>query len=126
MALHNISQAAKLVGLSRTHFYNKYVNKGLLTISKDNKDSPMVDTSELIRVFGTLHVDSTKSVNTIQEFTPIKDTEISLLRELIKAKDEQLNAAKEREDWLKSKVDEYANAVKLIAPPVKKKGWFSW
>lgn len=52
MAQVNISQAAKLVGKSRTTIHRK-INKGELSISNG-----LIDTSELIRVFGELKSES--------------------------------------------------------------------
>lgn len=59
MAKLNISQAAKAVGVSRSTFYRHVESKGIST-TKDADGNPLVDTSELIRVYGTLQ-DTTPS-----------------------------------------------------------------
>lgn len=130
MAQINITEACKLVKLSRTNFYKNYIDKGFVSITRDEKGRPKVDTSELMRVFGGLHIENTGIAHDGHEITLKNTSEINLLRELLKAKDDQLQAAAEREEWLRSKVDEYASTVKLLAPPAdklepktKKKWW---
>lgn len=40
MSTVSISKAAKLAGISRTHFYRKYLSKGIISISKDEIGKP--------------------------------------------------------------------------------------
>ena len=54
MAKVSISQAAKLAGIARSHLYEKYIKSGKITVSTGDDDKKFVDTSELLRVFGTL------------------------------------------------------------------------
>jgi len=51
--LLNLSQAAKAVGITRRTLYN-HVRSGKVTISRDVKNNPSVDVSELIRVYGNV------------------------------------------------------------------------
>ena len=60
----NITEAAKLVGLSRSYFQKKYVKSGQISTVTDKNGHKQIDTSELLRVFGELkdtpvHSDST-------------------------------------------------------------------
>ncbi len=55
MALVSISEAARLAGISRTTLYDSYINNGVLSIQADRKGKPKVDTSELLRVLGSLN-----------------------------------------------------------------------
>lgn len=53
--LLNLSQAAKAVGITRRTIYN-HVKSGKVTISRDVKNNPSVDVSELIRVYGNVQL----------------------------------------------------------------------
>ena len=65
MAKVSISQAAKLAGISRTALYKSYINKGLLSTSRDEAGKKYIDISEILRVFGKLKADTVDSVNSI-------------------------------------------------------------
>jgi len=54
-----ITKASKLAKVSRSHFYKKYIKTGVLTVDRSNPDKPLIDVSELLRVFGELHEDNT-------------------------------------------------------------------
>ena len=47
----NIKKAAKLVGVSRSTLYNHIEQKGI-SVEPDLNGKPMIDTSELLRVYG--------------------------------------------------------------------------
>ena len=47
----NISEAAKMAGITRATFYRHIEAKGI-TIEKDTDSNPKVDVSELVRVYG--------------------------------------------------------------------------
>ena len=70
----NISQAAKLAGLSRTQFYDGYVKKGIVSVDRSIPRRPKIDTAEIIRVFGTLHADNEKPDNVVHHLTDKKST----------------------------------------------------
>lgn len=53
MAIVSISEAARLVGKSRTTV-QKYIKQGKLSKCADGNNSIGIDTSELIRVFGNI------------------------------------------------------------------------
>ena len=57
MALVNLTQAAKLAGISRTTLYNTYINPGVINLSKDKQGNKQIDTAELLRVFGELQAE---------------------------------------------------------------------
>lgn len=59
----NISEAAKLADISRSKFYENYINTGKISVDKSNPKKPMVDTSELLRVFGELHASDSSENN---------------------------------------------------------------
>jgi len=119
-----ITEAAKLAGISRAHLYNRYIKTGAISVSKDSRDRPYIDTSELLRVFGEL---SNTSLNT-EDYTEVdtKDTheDCSHLREIIATQSEELRRAWDMVNWLQSKVD--AMETKLLHGPTTKRRWWWW
>jgi hypothetical protein len=133
MALVSISEAARLVRKSRSTLYKTYIETGKLSVGQDSATGrPVVDTSELIRVFGVLytthatgHATDTKTHNATHDATPNatppRDMAIDLLRQLVKSKEdqlaqakEQLRAAQEREEWMRKQVDEMTGMMRLL------------
>ena len=55
MSKVSISEAIRLVGISRSQFYTKYINKGIISVQVE-ADKKFIDISELIRVFGNVHL----------------------------------------------------------------------
>lgn len=53
--LLNLSQAAQAAGVSRRTLYN-HIKQGKVTASRDGKNNPVVDVSELIRAYGTVQL----------------------------------------------------------------------
>ena len=106
MAQVSISEAARLAGCTRANLYKSYINQGKLSVTHDHMGKPSVDTAELLRVFGSLQGDSYPVSTDSQKLTPSVvtsdtgfDTEIKLLRE-------QLEEAKEREQWYRQQIGE--------------------
>ncbi len=133
VALVSISEAARLVRKSRSTLYKTYIETGKLSVGQDSATGrPVVDTSELIRVFGGLyathatgHATDTKTHNATHDATPNatppRDMAIDLLRQLVKSKEdqlaqakEQLRAAQEREEWMRKQVDEMTGMMRLL------------
>jgi hypothetical protein len=133
MALVSISEAARLVRKSRSTLYKTYIETGKLSVGQDSATGrPVVDTSELMRVFGVLytthatgHATDTKTHNATHDATPNatppRDMAIDLLRQLVKSKEdqlaqakEQLRAAQEREEWMRKQVDEMTGMMRLL------------
>lgn len=97
MSKVSISKAAKLAGISRPHFYRKYINQGIISTEVyDNK--PAIDISELLRVFPNIKLETDISVakdtnNNIEEHNTV-----AILKE-------QLQQAYEREKWLMQQLE---------------------
>lgn len=53
--LLNLSQAAQAAGITRRTLYN-HVKQGKVTVSRDGKNNPVVDVSELIRAYGNVNI----------------------------------------------------------------------
>ncbi|MDA8416573.1 MAG: hypothetical protein M0Z78_05835 [Betaproteobacteria bacterium] len=92
MAKVSVSEAARIAGISRSYFYRKYINTGKLTVEKDKDDKPVIDKSELFRVFGKIQVEDGQGSRTD---TPEKDSRIATLEAELALKDELLKGAKD-------------------------------
>lgn len=71
----NLTQAAKAAGVTRRTLYN-HINQGKVTASRDEKNNPAIDVSELIRAYGNVNL-PVKKVPTVlhrenaqKSFTP--------------------------------------------------------
>lgn len=119
MACHGITEAAKMTGVNRRTIY-RYLKSGKLssTVTHDNKT--VIDTSELLRVFGSLSQHEVEESPTgSQEITPEYVTKI--LAEM-----SQMRFDIER---LTGKVEELQQQLALPAPPApkeEKKGFMHW
>ncbi|TXH66683.1 MAG: hypothetical protein E6Q83_20095 [Thiothrix sp.] len=118
MALISISEAAKLAGIARSHFYSQYLNSGFISVTRDEKGKPKIDTSELVRVFGvltavqrtpekTVHQDSAESASNPSKNEATQTAMIELLKE-------QLAEAKEREKFYQQQLTELSQTIKLL------------
>ena len=143
--LVNVSQAAKLANISRDTFYKNYINKGKISVSRDGRNRPMVDTSEILRVFGSLHTDTVKNpTDQTQSYTK-KDSICTVLTPSEAAKIQQLEQenqhlkerlaelqqlhqeAKDREQWQRGQIEKLTDTLKLLeAPKEQKKSTLWW
>ncbi len=122
----NITQAAKLADLSRSHFQKNYVKTGKITVSRDNRGRPQIDTAELLRVFGKLHHIESHSVEvcaTTQNHTLESRTTHSVEIELLK---QQLRQAEERELFYQEQIKELMSTVKLLEAPKYPRLWWQF
>lgn len=118
MALVSISEAARLAGISRTHLYKKYLAEGILSKTTDEQGNSVIDTAEILRVFGKLHGD-----NSVTD-----DVNISLHEELqaensvLKAKIEMMERLLEERE---ARINDLKDNIKLIGhdQPKKKRFW---
>lgn len=67
----NLTQAAKAAGVTRRTLYN-HINQGKVTASRDEKNNPVIDVSELIRVYGNVNL-PVKKIPTISHRKNIQD-----------------------------------------------------
>ena len=100
----NITDAAKLAGITRQHLHTHYIKQGLISVSRDERNRPTIDTSELLRVFGQL-----KQVDTDDKHdsTPTDTENAGKTAELtakIEALQEQLREARDREKWYQEQI----------------------
>ena len=118
----SISEAIKLTGISRSHFYKTYINKGIVTIDiLENRK--LIDMSELIRVFGAnLKYSPQEQTNTLMQ--PIKIQPAT--DKLIEILEQQIRDFKTREEWLQKQIDELRNTQHNILENKSKRKKFLW
>ena len=106
MASHSVTEAAKLAGVTRRTIY-RHIKAGKLSASVTSSDNTVIETSELLRVYGVLsqpepEVVSTGSQEKPPEYVTLLLAEMSQLREMV--------------SHLSSKVDELQSRLALPAP----------
>lgn len=127
MAEVSVSKAAKLSGKSRSTI-QRHIKEGKLSAGRNRAGSPVIDVSELLRVYGNLATGETAQTAPIIQHetpheTPTETAAIEALRE-------ELRAAKDREEWLKKQLDaereRYTRLENRMLPPgeAPKKGFF--
>ena len=118
MARVSISEAARLVKVSRPTIY-KMINSGKLSytsVVKHGKDIKVIDTSELIRVFGSLDgvIDDVKSdaestginsvgLHDLQHRIALLEAENDGLKGAVKARDEHIDSLRQAMQLLEHK-----------------------
>lgn len=105
MAKHTISEAAKLTGKARSTLH-RHLKDGKISKEIDADGQPVIDTAELVRVYGPLQAqDSSDTVAIGQHATPIQDSPLQAkIEAMMEAQIDQLradldDARKERDDW---------------------------
>jgi len=133
MPKHSISEAAKLGGVSRSHFYKKYIRPGIISIERDNDGNPQIDTAEVMRVFGGIQQTAKENVLEGQNTTCENGSKNTVLQAEIQLLREQLAGALEDKKWLQGKVDQLTNQLdtatrllehKVTPEPLQKRGWW--
>lgn len=143
MALVSIIEASKLAKVSRKTIY-KHLKEGTLSSSENSHGHKEIDTSELIRVFGSIHLEPPTEVTSgdkendekkqgvTQGDTP-KNFETLIENARLKAENnqlrERLDEAKEDKERLFAQLSEAQATVKLIThdkdTATEKKGFFA-
>lgn len=119
MAQVSISEAIRLTKISRSHFYKKYINTGLISIINEH-DKKLIDTSELLRVFGNIQIENNnpEQNQTIQDIQKTEDT--NAIIQLLK---EQLAKAEEDKKWLQQQLEKTTHLLenKQVQETIKRK-----
>lgn len=122
--LVNIKEASKLAGVSRTNFYKNYINTGKISISNDERNRPMVDTSEVLRVFGRLHGEheqntqgDTEKTGVTPVYTQDYTAQVARLEAEVLQLRERLEEAKDREQWQRTQLEKLTDTIKLLEAP---------
>lgn len=114
MAKITILEASKIAGIARSNLYKNYINTGKISVSVGNDGKKHIDTSELLRVFGTLKTEI-KDDNKGHEYDTSghykNSNDDSVFKELLKEKDARiklletwLEEARQRELWLQNQL----------------------
>jgi hypothetical protein len=133
MPFLSISSAAKATGKHRATIH-RYIKNGLLSTTTDNTGHVVIDTSELLRVFGELkNTNDTATILMRQNIAQDNTDDVALLHRL-------LQESQEREMWLKEQLEsekierererEHSRELekRLLALPegqIKKTGWLA-
>ena len=116
MALLPVSKAAELVGLSRKTMY-AHVKSGKVSASKGNKGVLLIDSSELIRVFGDLVPEQDSDGDTTRQLL-LSNSDLILL--------EKVEQMARQIEFLTERVVELQKQLALPAPKEKNKGFLQW
>ena len=133
MSFVTVTHAAKLAGVSRQYLYKAYINTGKISVDRDPSGAPLIETSELIRVFGVLEgkfSETQEGDNNLHEMTQENVVDIKVLEVELAAKDEvirrlerQIAEGGEREGWLRQQL-ERAQAVLTDQRTTEKRRWW--
>lgn len=145
MARVSISKAAKLAGVSRSTLYTTYINKGALSVSSESDGKKYIETSELLRVFGSLaSEDNTPpppyTPDTVRKTTPrtpsdtmpdVVALELSHVREKLAVAEKQIKSFEGREHWYQEQMKTLTDTVKLLEDqreplPSPRRWWEVW
>lgn len=118
----NISEAAKLAGISRTYLYKKYINTGIMSVSMDKNGNKVIDVSEIVRVFGKI-VDVNEDVN---QFPRVDIEKNMLLQNQIEALQEQLRAKDAVIEAQKANLEDLRQSMMLIEYKNNPKSWYQF
>lgn len=102
MAEVSVSKAARMTGKGRSTI-QRHMKEGKLSAGKDAAGNPVIDTSELLRVYGALQADEADRTEPVkQSDAPEADQSALAMIEVLR---DELRAAREREDWLKGQLE---------------------
>ena len=100
MAQLSISAAARAAGKDRGTLH-RYIKSGKLSASKNSAGSVVVETAELLRVFGTLSGDGEKDATGETVAKPAENSSVQhVLESTLELLKQQLRASQEREEKL--------------------------
>jgi len=147
MALVSICEAARLTGKSRTTVQS-YIKQGKLTKCTDSNGTSKIDTSELLRVFGSFtgqQVGSEQSGSTVQHLAgdsvqlsaqilqhqnQALKAEVELVKALLREKELLLAEKDKRNEDLKQALllieSKLPTTQEPVEQPVVKKSWQFW
>ena len=125
MAKLNLTQAAKAAGIARGTLY-KHIDEGKISCQLDDKGKRVIDTSELMRVYGEIKQPETNSERSeerpIEHKETQEETEITeVLRERIKDLEKQVEDLRQDKEVSSKRESELLDIVKqqqtLLLPP---------
>lgn len=131
MALHTVSDAAKMAGVTRRTIY-RYLSSGKLSAAVTDKDNTQIETSELLRVFGSLSHTEPKQVSSgshekMPEYVTQLLDEMSQLRAMIEGQRPLLledRQNREQQAELIAQLQRERDALELALDTERKKGFW--
>ena len=121
MALVSISEAARLAGISRTHLYKKYLDEGIISKTTDAVGNSVIDTSEILRVFGKLHGQEDSEQPEASTINSILHAELQSENSVLKAKLEMMEKLLQEKEL---RINDLRENMKLIEHQKSKKRFF--
>ena len=107
MAQLSISAAARAVGKDRGTLH-RYIKTGKISVSTDAAGNKVIETSELLRVFGSLKGDGVKSGVAATVATPVENSNAQhVLEATLELLKDQLKVSQEREARLLAMLEHY-------------------
>lgn len=116
MASHSVTEAAKLAGVTRRTIY-RHIKSGRLSASVTGSDNTVIETSELLRVYGVLSQPEPEVVSTGSQETPPEYVTLLLA---------EMSQLKEQISVLTSKVDELQGQLALPSPKKTEQSVVEW
>lgn len=131
MALHSVSDAAKLAGVTRRTIY-RYIKSGKLSATVTDDDNTKIETSELLRVFGNLSHQEPEEVSSgsqknVPEYVTKLLTEMSQLRAIIEEQRPRLledMQSREQQAELIAKLQRERDELEQALDTERKKGFW--
>ncbi|MBN6742750.1 hypothetical protein JKG47_20035 [Acidithiobacillus sp. MC6.1] len=128
----SISEAARMAGIARSTLYRVYIKPGKISTETDTAGHPVIDVSELMRVFPDLGPvsETVSEEDKINQYATgekyiLLQAEVARLEGLLLAKQEELGRALVEIDWLRKKVDAMEQRL-LTGPDTKRRWWWPW
>ena len=125
MAKLNLTQAAKAAGIARGTLY-KHIDEGKISCQLDDKGKRVIDTSELMRVYGEINqpekLDERSEERPIERKETQEETEITeVLRERISDLEKQVEDLRQDKEASNKRESELLDILKqqqtLLLPP---------
>ncbi|EGT4336812.1 hypothetical protein DOX53_22395 [Cronobacter malonaticus] len=116
MASHSVTEAAKLAGVTRRTIY-RHIKSGRLSASVTGSDNTVIETSELLRVYGVLSQPEPEVVSTGSQEKPPEYVTLLLA---------EMSQLKEQISVLTSKVDELQGQLALPSPKKTEQSVVEW
>jgi hypothetical protein len=133
MAKVSITEAARLAGVARSYFYKRYIDSGEITVERDLRGNPLVDVSEILRVFGELKGQVEDSSRTQErtgddnqnscEDVIVLRAELGACREVLRVREAEIGRLVEEVGWLREQVVQQRL---LTGPDTKRRWWWPW
>ena len=114
MAQLTITEAIEQSPIGRTRMYSHYIKNGLITVSVNSKGDKYIDSSEVLRVFGSMvkpeqgeHVESTATLHSPEhhpEHTELLEKTDRAHCDLVQSLKEQISGLNADKEFLQNQV----------------------